>query len=65
VAFIYSGGLMVNLNDRVSTPDMRRYRLEAATAINDKGQIVAIAYDNSTNLQQAVLLTPIEIGGGK
>ena len=60
VAFIYSGGIMVNLNDRIAGTDARRYRLDAATAINDKGQIVAIAYDNSTNLMRAVLLTPID-----
>lgn len=58
VAFIYSEGMMVNLNDRLMTPS-NDYRLDAAMAINDKGQIVAIAWLNSTGTYHAVLLTPL------
>jgi probable HAF family extracellular repeat protein len=61
VAFIYSKGLMVNLNDLIGTAT-KRYRLDSATAINDKGQIVAIAFDNSANAFHAVLLSPIASG---
>lgn len=59
VAFIYREGLMVNLNDLVVGAGMKNYRLDAATAINDEGQITAIALDKSTGDFRAVLLTPI------
>jgi probable HAF family extracellular repeat protein len=58
VAFVYSKGLMVNLNDLIGDA-VKDYRLDCATAINDKGQIVAIAYVNSAEAFHAVLLTPI------
>jgi probable HAF family extracellular repeat protein len=64
VAFIYSKGLkglMVNLNDLIGDAT-REYRLDCATAINDKGQIVAIAYVNSAEAFHAVLLTPVVDG---
>lgn len=64
VAFIYREGLMVNLNDLVSQPGpgVLKYRLDAATAINDEGQIAVIAFDRSTGNFRAVLLTPIAKG---
>jgi probable HAF family extracellular repeat protein len=57
VAFVYSNGLMVNLNDLIGVA-AKNYRLDCATAINDQGEIVAIAYDNSAEAYHAVLLTP-------
>jgi uncharacterized membrane protein len=61
VAFICRNGLMVNLNDLIGTA-AEIYRLDSATAINDKGQIVAIAFDNSAYAFHAVLLTPNRAG---
>jgi probable HAF family extracellular repeat protein len=58
VAFFYSNGLMVDLNELIGTV-AEDYLLYSATAINDKGQIVAIAYVNSAGDYHAVLLTPI------
>jgi probable HAF family extracellular repeat protein len=61
VAFVYSKsfkGLMVDLNDLIGDA-AKEYRLDSATAINDKGQIVAIAYVNSAGAFHAVLLTPV------
>ena len=60
VAFVYSKGLkgsMVNLNDLIGDA-AKEYRLDSATAINDKGQIVAIAFVQSAGNYHAVLLTP-------
>jgi len=57
VAFVYSNGLMVNLNDLIGDAS-KNYRLDCATGINDKGEIVVIAYDNSAEAFHAVLLTP-------
>lgn len=64
VAFVYSKGLkglMVNLNGLIGDA-ARDYRLDSATAINDKGQIVAIAFVHSAGNYHAVLLTPMEKG---
>jgi probable HAF family extracellular repeat protein len=61
VAFVYSKGLMVNLNDLIGDA-AKEYRLDSATAINDKGQIVAIAFVHSVGNYHAVLLTPMEKG---
>jgi hypothetical protein len=61
VAFICRNGLMVNLNDLIGTA-AEIYRLDSATASNDKGQIVAIAFDNSAYAFHAVLLTPNRAG---
>ncbi|MFZ1221546.1 MAG: DUF3466 family protein [Chthoniobacterales bacterium] len=58
VAFVYSNGLMRNLNDLIGDSAID-YRLDSATAINDKGQIVAIAFVYSADNYHAVLLTPI------
>jgi probable HAF family extracellular repeat protein len=58
VAFIYSQGLMVNLNDLIGAA-AKNYRLDSATAINDNGQIVAIAFVSSADTFHAVLLTPL------
>jgi hypothetical protein len=57
VAFIYSHGLMVNLNDLIGTA-AEDYRLDSATAINDNGQIVVVAFSRSADAFHAVLLTP-------
>jgi probable HAF family extracellular repeat protein len=59
VAFIYSDGLMANLNDLIGK-EAENYRLDSATAINDEGQIVAMAFDNSAEAFHAVLLTPLK-----
>jgi probable HAF family extracellular repeat protein len=57
VAFVYSKGVMVNLNELIGDA-AKDYRLDSATAINDNGQIVAIAFVNSAGNYHAVLLTP-------
>lgn len=57
VAFIYSQGKMMDLNEMIGTAT-KQFRLHSATAINDKGQIAAIAFDNFSNAFRAVLLTP-------
>ena len=49
---------MMNLNDLIGDA-AKEYRLDSATAINDKGQIVAVAFANSVGVFHAVLLTPI------
>jgi probable HAF family extracellular repeat protein len=65
VAFIYSKGVMVDLNTLIGSA-AKRYRLYSATAINDKGQIAAIALDQSCDSFHAVLLTPsLDIGSTK
>jgi probable HAF family extracellular repeat protein len=58
VAFVYSEGLMVDLNSLIMD-SAQDYLLVSATAINDKGQIVALALVRSTGAYHAVLLTPI------
>jgi probable HAF family extracellular repeat protein len=60
VAFVYSQGLMMNLNELIDGA-AKSYRLFSATAINDKGQIVASALDYNTNAMHALLLTPTGI----
>lgn len=57
VAFLYQNGQMIDLNTLIGPLDSK-YRLLAATAINDKAQIVAIALSNVTKSLRAVLLTP-------
>jgi probable HAF family extracellular repeat protein len=57
VAFLYDHGVMVNLNDLIGSAS-GKYRLYSATAINDNGQIAAIAFDMSADAFHAVLLTP-------
>jgi probable HAF family extracellular repeat protein len=57
VAFVYHNGLMSNLNDMIGTAS-QNYRLDSATAINDKGEIVALAFDTNADAFHAVLLTP-------
>jgi probable HAF family extracellular repeat protein len=65
VAFVYSGGSMVDLNTRIGSAS-KQYKLHSATAINDKGQITAIAQDASTDSFHAVLLTPaLEVPAGR
>lgn len=57
VAFIYRQGVMINLNLLIGDA-AKRYLLHSATAINDKGQIAAEAWDYSNRVFRAVLLTP-------
>ena len=57
VAFIYSQGVMTNLNALIGAA-AKRYALYSATAISDKGQITADAFDYKNNAFHAVLLTP-------
>jgi probable HAF family extracellular repeat protein len=61
VAFVYRNGLMTDLNELIGSA-IERYQLFSATAINDKGQIVAIAFDREMEAFRAVLLTPIDAG---
>jgi probable HAF family extracellular repeat protein len=56
-AFIYDQGVMMDLNGLIGPEAAKRYWLKAATAINNNGQIVAIADDLGTNEVHAVLLT--------
>ena len=58
VAFIYSEGVMLDLNDLIGDA-AKNYRLDSATAINDDGQIVAIAFNQFADAFHAVLLTPL------
>lgn len=55
-AFIYSNGTLQNLNDLI--PPGSGYSLIDATAINDSGQIVAIADHSGDGIYHTVLLTP-------
>jgi hypothetical protein len=48
---------MMNLNELIGDAT-KEYRLDSATAINDKGQIVATAFVRSAGNYHAVLLTP-------
>jgi len=65
VAFIFNQGLMVDLNDLIGDA-AKNYRLDSATAINDNGQIVAIAFNKYAEAFHAVLLTPRpDLGTGK
>jgi probable HAF family extracellular repeat protein len=57
VAFVYENGRMLDLNTLIG-PLSSKYVLLAATAVNDKRQIVAIALSNVTKSIRAVLLTP-------
>jgi probable HAF family extracellular repeat protein len=57
VAFVYRNGLMMDLNELIGSA-VKRYQLHSATAINDKGQIVGIAFDREMEAFRAVLLTP-------
>jgi probable HAF family extracellular repeat protein len=61
VAFISSGGLMVDLNSLIGDAS-KDYQLDAAVAINDRGQIAAIAFDKNGGVYHAVLLNPIRLG---
>jgi probable HAF family extracellular repeat protein len=65
VAFIYTQGMMQDLNTLVGNAT-KRYRLYSATAINERGQITTIAYDQSSDSFHALLLTPrLNIPAGK
>jgi probable HAF family extracellular repeat protein len=58
-SFIWSDGVRANLNDLVL--DDFGLTISSASAINDAGQIVAIAYD-AQNRPHAVLLNPLPEG---
>jgi len=55
-AFIYSNGVMTDLNTLL--PAGSSVTLHEATAINDSGQILAYSLDYATNVRTAYLLTP-------
>jgi probable HAF family extracellular repeat protein len=57
VGFIYRRGVMTDLNQLIGDA-AKRYQVRSATAINDKGQIAAIAFDTQTESFRGVLLTP-------
>jgi probable HAF family extracellular repeat protein len=63
VAFVYQNGQMTDLNTLLLLPGNNSYRLFSATSINDNGQIVATAFNQSANNFHAVLLTPITSPG--
>jgi probable HAF family extracellular repeat protein len=58
VAFVWSNGVMTDLNKLIGTAT-GTYHLNSAVAINDKGQIVATALSKANGTRRAVLLTPI------
>ena len=64
VAFVSQNGQMRNLNDLIGDAS-KEYRLDRATAINDKGEIAAVAFVNSVGTFHAVLLTPSTTGLGQ
>jgi len=57
VAFVWSQGMMTDLNKLIGTA-AGTYHLNSAMAINDNGQIVATALSTATGTRRAVLLTP-------
>lgn len=59
VAFIYSEGVMTDLNTLISPAAQRNYLLCSAEAINNRGQIAATALVRRIGEFHAVLLTPI------
>ena len=62
VAFVSQKGQMQNLNDLIGDANGKEYRIDRATAINDAGQIVAVAFVNSLGAFHAVLLSPNPAG---
>jgi probable HAF family extracellular repeat protein len=61
VAFVSQKGQMRDLNDLIGDA-AKEYRIDRATAINDAGQIVAVAFVNSVGAFHAVLLSPNPAG---
>lgn len=59
VAFFCQNGAMLDLNELIGTA-AKSYRLTSATAINDKGQIIANALEYGSGTYHAVLLTPVK-----
>ena len=57
-AFVVEGDTLVDLNERISADDQARHYFTYATAINDKGKIVAV----DDRFGGAVLLEPIKTG---
>jgi len=58
VAFVWHQGTMTDLNKLIGTA-ANTYHLNSAVAINDNGQIVAVALNKATGTRRAVLLTPL------
>jgi len=58
VAFVWNGKVMLDLNGLIGDAS-KNYQLDAAVAINEKGQIAAIAFDKGAGVYHAVLLTPV------
>ena len=58
VAFVWYQGTMTDLNKLIGTA-AKTYHLNSAVAINDNGQIVAVALNKATGIRRAVLLTPL------
>jgi hypothetical protein len=57
-AALFSGGQVIDLNSRI--PSNSGWVIQAATGINDAGQIVGYGQHGGTAaLYQAVLLTPV------
>jgi probable HAF family extracellular repeat protein len=56
-AFLYREGAMIDLNGKVRQTE---WRLTAATAINDLGQIVVTGYKQDQSITKALLLTPLD-----
>jgi len=63
VAFVYRNGTMVDLNNLIGD-EAKNYQLYSATAINNNGQIAALALDLRANVFRAVLLTPRKANDG-
>ncbi len=62
VAFVYRNGAMVDLNNLIGSA-ANNYQLYSATAINNKGEITALAFDKKANVFRAVLLSPATASG--
>jgi probable HAF family extracellular repeat protein len=56
-AFLYSGGVMMNLNDLIDH-NVFHYTIINATSINNAGQIIAFAQSNINSKYMYVRLTP-------
>lgn len=63
VAFVYRNGAMVDMNNLIGGA-ATNYHLYSATAINNKGDITALAFDKKANVFRAVLLRPAAVNNG-
>jgi hypothetical protein len=58
-AALFDGsGLETVLEDRIGETDRQKYDLQFAVAINDRGQILVSAWDNTKNGQAVLRLDP-------